>query len=70
MIDELSMVSQTQFTWMDRMRRQESSITEEHFGGIFVIMTGDPVWLPPIGRRALHAKNARDQLTQKGFQAF
>ncbi|CAN0557378.1 unnamed protein product, partial [Laminaria digitata] len=69
-IDELSMVSQAQFAWVGRRLRQATGKTEELFGGMSVIMTGDPGQLPPVGGRALHAKDPRDQLNQEGFQAY
>ena len=69
-IDELSMVSQSQFAWVDRRLRQATGRTDEVFGGICVIMTGDPGQLPPVCGRALHAGHSKDQLSHEGFSAY
>ena len=64
------MVSQSQFAWVDRRSRQATGRTDEVFGGICVIMTGDPGQLPPVCGRALHAGHPKDQLSQEGFSAY
>jgi ATP-dependent exoDNAse (exonuclease V) alpha subunit len=69
-IDELSMVSQSQFAWVDRRLRQATGKTDTIFGGISVIMTGDPGQLPPVCGRALYAGDPKDQLSQEGFSAY
>ena len=69
-IDELSMVSQSQFAWVDRRLRQATGRTDEVFGGFSVIMTGDPGQLPPVCGRALHAGHPKDQLCQEEFPAY
>ena len=69
-IDELSMVSQSQFAWVGRRLRQVTGRTDGVFGGICVIMTGDPGQLPPFCGRALHAGHPKDQLSQEGFSAY
>ena len=69
-IDELSMVSQSQFAWVGRRLRQVTGRTDEVFGGICVIMTGDPGQLPPVCGRALHTGHPKDQLSQEGFSAY
>ena len=69
-IDELSMASQSQFAWVDRRLRQATGRTDEVFGGICVIMTGDPGQLLPVCGRALHAGHPNDQLSQEGFSAY
>ena len=69
-IDELSMVSQSQFAWVDRRLRQTTGETDEVFGGICVIMTGDPGQLLPVCGRASHAGHPKDQLNQEGFSAY
>ncbi|CAN0479104.1 unnamed protein product [Ascophyllum nodosum] len=69
-IDELSILSQSQFAWVDRRLRQATGRTDEVFGGICVIMTGDPGQLPPVCGRALHARHPKDQLSQEGFSAY
>ena len=69
-IDELSMASQSQFAWVHSRLRQATGRTYEVFGGIFVIMTGDPGQLPPVCGRALHAGHSNDQLSQKEFSAY
>ncbi|CAN0182218.1 unnamed protein product [Ascophyllum nodosum] len=64
------MASHSQFAWVDRRLRQATGRTDEVFGGISVIMTGDPGQLPPVCGRALHAGHPKDQLSQEGFSAY
>ena len=52
-IDELSMVRQAQFAWVDRRLRQGTAV-DEPFGGISVIMTGDLGQLQPVGGTPLY----------------
>ena len=65
-IDELSMVSQAQFAWVDRRLRQATG-KDEAFGGISVVMTGDPGQLPPVGGTPLHKLNPQSSLNQEGL---
>ena len=69
-IEKLSMVSQSQFAWVDRRLQQATRRTDEVFGSISVIMTGDPGQLPPVCGRALHAGHSKNQLSQEGFSAY
>ena len=69
-IDELSMASQAQMAGVDRRLRRATGKTTVPFGGVSIIMTGDPGQLPPVGGRPLHALDPKDQLNQEGFQAY
>ena len=66
MIDELSMVSQAQFAWVDRRLRQGTAI-DEPFGGFSVIMNGDLGQLQPVGVSSLYKQNPTAALNVEGF---
>ena len=68
-IDELSMVSQAQFAWVDRRLRQGTAV-DEPFGGISVIMTGDLGQLQPVGGTPLYKQNPTAALNVEGYAAY
>ena len=68
-VDELSMVSQAQFAWVDRRLRQATG-KDEAFGGLSIVMTGDPGQLPPVGGTPLHKLAPQSALNQEGFFGY
>ncbi|CAM9347424.1 unnamed protein product [Ectocarpus sp. 12 AP-2014] len=68
-IDELSMVSQSQMAWVDRRLRQGTAV-DEPFGGILVIMTGDLGQLRPVGGTPLNKQNPTAALNIEGYAAY
>ena len=52
-IDEMSMLGQRSFTWIDNRLRQATAQYDKPFGGISIILIGDFAQLPPIGDRLL-----------------
>lgn len=53
-IDEYSMLGQTLFGWIDKHCRQATGKTDELFGGISIILVGDPGQLPPVADKPLY----------------
>ena len=52
-IDEMSMLGQRMFTWIDRRLKQATAKHDQPFGGISIILIGDFAQLPPVGDRLL-----------------
>ena len=52
-IDEMSMLGQRSFTWIDKRLRQATARYDKLFGGISVILIGDFGQLPPVGDKLL-----------------
>ena len=53
-IDEYSFLSLFMLYWIDR-RLQQAKANNLPFGGLFVLLTGDPAQLPPVGGQTLWA---------------
>ncbi|XP_048579336.1 ATP-dependent DNA helicase PIF1-like [Nematostella vectensis] len=47
-IDEYSMLGQATFGWIDRRCKQITGYSDQPFGGISLILTGDPGKFPPV----------------------
>ena len=52
-IDEMSMLGQKSFTWVDKRLRQATAQYGKPFGGMSIILIGDFGQLPPVGDRLL-----------------
>ena len=52
-IDEFTMVSQVMFYWLDQRCRQGTGNHTKEFGGLVVVLVGDPAQLPPISGTTL-----------------
>ena len=48
LINEYSMLGQVTFGWIDRRCRQAMAQTNQLFGGMSIILIGDPAQLPPV----------------------
>ena len=59
-IDEVSMLGQRTFAWIDQRLRQTSGKHEYLFGGFSLILIGDFAQLPPVGDRPLYATDKPD----------
>jgi ATP-dependent DNA helicase PIF1 len=74
-IDEMSMLGQRSFTWIDKRLRQATARYDKLFGGISVILIGDFGQLPPVGDKLLftdpdvtkHESNDHAYLLYKQF---
>ena len=69
-IDEYSMLGQVTFGWVDKRCRQASGITNKIFGGLSVILCGDPAQLPPVADKPLYHNKPSNNLGQQGHLAY
>ena len=46
------MFGQITLAWTDKRCRQATGLSDELFGGLSIILTGDPGQLPPVGNKA------------------
>ena len=69
-IEEVSMVSQSQYIWVDGRLRQAIERTNEVFGRISVLMSGKPGQPQPVFGRALHGGQPKDQVSRDRFYAY
>ena len=61
------MLSQVTFSIIDQRLRQASGISREYFGGISVILTGDPGQLLPVGGMPFYNEDTKNLLQSKIF---
>ena len=54
-IDEFSMLGQVTLFWVDRRLREATGHKDLMFGGLSVILTGDPGQLPPVLEKPMWA---------------
>ena len=52
-IDEMLMLGQRTFTWIDKRLRQATAKYDKPFGGMSIILIGDFAQLPPVGDKTL-----------------
>ena len=69
-IDEMSMLGQATFAWVDKRLRQATAKRDEILGGMSVIMFGDCTQLPPVGDKPLFATVSNQHLSFHGFTIF
>jgi hypothetical protein len=69
-IDEFSMMSQTMLGKIDGRLRQAKCKPDSLFGGLSIILTGDPAQLLPVGGAPLYDKRRNNQLSIAGFEAY
>ncbi len=68
-IDEYACTSQEMLGWIDRRCRQ-FKINDEYFGGLTVIMVGDPAQLPPVGGNQMFSKTTAKGGSIRGKMAY
>ncbi len=64
------MLGQTTFGWVDKRCRQASGISDELFGGKFIILPGDPGQLPPVGDKPLYHAKPSSSIGEQGHLVF
>ena len=64
-IDEMSMLGQNSFYWLDRRLRQATAKNSKLFGGINIILVGDFAQIPPVGDSPLWLKPFDDKAKEK-----
>ena len=70
-VDEKSMISQKQFSWLDQRCRQARPDHDEPFGGLSVLLMGDFFQLPPVlGRPLYHTASTVDEYEMQGRLAY
>ena len=70
LIDEMSMLGQTTFAWVDKRLRQDTGKLDEPLGGMSVILFGDFAQLPPVGDRPLFSPASNQQLPFHSFTVY
>ena len=66
-IDEYSVVSQRELSWINRRCKQATGIAESCFGGINIILVGDLGQLPPVSGKVLYDVNPINELESEGY---
>lgn len=69
-IDEMSMLGQMTFAWIDKRLRQATGKRDELLGGISVMMLGDFRQLPPVGDKPLFTTISSQQLSFHGHTVY
>ena len=69
-IDEYSMLGQKMFAWVDKRCRQATGLTDQLFGGMSIILVGDPAQLPPVADKPLYHSKPSTTLQEQGHLAY
>ena len=69
-IDEFSMMSQSTIAKIDGRLKQAKCQPNLPFGGISIILTGDPGQLLPVGGSTLYDKRLKNQLNMSGYVIY
>ena len=69
-IDEYSMLGQTMLGWIDRRCRQATGISDEVFGGLLIMLFGDPGQLPPVADKPLYHSKPTSSVGEQGHLAY
>ena len=69
-IDEYSMLGQVRFGWADKRCKQAMGCKDKVFGGISLILTGNPGQLPPVVDKLLYHAKPSNAVGEQGFQAY
>ena len=69
-IDEMSMMGQRMFAWVDRRLRQTTGCLDKPLGGISVVLFGDFAQLPPVGDLPLYAAPTNHALSIHGYTIY
>lgn len=68
--NEYSMLSQALLGLIDNRLRQATGKHEELFGGVAIILTGDPGQLLPVGGTPLYQYPPTTQLASQGYYCY
>ena len=69
-IDEYSMLGQVTFGCIDRRCKQITGNGDQPFGGISLILTGDPGRLPPVADKPLYYAKPNNNMKEQGYLAY
>ena len=64
------MLGQTMLSWIDRRCRQATGISDEVFGGLSIILFGDPGQLPPVADKPLYHSKPTSSVGEQGHLAY
>ena len=68
-IDEISVIGQTMFRWINRRCKQATGLTSCLFGNLPEILVGDIAQLPPIADKPLYYLKPVGDVALQGFHA-
>jgi ATP-dependent DNA helicase PIF1 len=69
-VDEYSMLSQTMLYRIDQRMRQITQRTDRSFGGLSIILTGDPGQLLPVAAPCLYDQKSNTAINIGGFELY
>ena len=64
------MLGQTMLGWIDRRCRQATGMSDEVFGGLSIILFGDPGQLPPVADKPLYHSKPTSSVGEQGHLAY
>ena len=70
MVDEFTMLNQNMLYWLDKRLRQGSGKHTEPFGGIVLVLVGDPAQLPPVTGYPLWHSQSKGSHQQQAFTMY
>ena len=69
-IDEYSMLGQATMALIDRRCCEATGKENDIFGGVSIIVVGDPAQLPPVADKPLYFPMPHDSLCEQGYYAY
>jgi len=66
-IDEFSVISQKELSWVNRRCKQATGCYEKSFGGLNIILVGDLGQLPPVSGKVLYNSSPVSEQECEGF---
>ena len=69
-IDEYSMLDRVTFSWIEKRCKKATGFNDKVFGGISLILTGDPDQLPPVADKPLYHAKPSNAVGEQGYQAY
>ena len=64
------MLGQRTMAWIDRRCREATGKVNHFFGGISIVLVGDPAQLPPVADKPLYLSVPYDSLCEEGDYAY
>ena len=64
------MLGQVTFGWIDKHCKQAPGYNDKVFGGKSLILTGDPIQLPPVADKPLYHAKPSNAVGEQGNQAY
>lgn len=70
LIDEYSMLGQTTLGWIDKRCKQAKASYDKVFGGLSLILIGDPGQLPPVADKPLYHAQPSNPVGEQGYLTY